>query len=108
MVYTEVAKHQIGDREAGDQIAANGFDFVIEEVRTDTYLLRLDEDTNSTRAQPKWHYGDHCDRCGLPFNGWVNHYSHGRVCNRCDVEMHSSYPYHGVRGYPAHQLQDEE
>jgi hypothetical protein len=60
--------------------------------------------SSASCAQVKWDYGDHCDRCGLPFNGFVNHYGHGRVCNCCDVEMHQVYPYHGVRGYPAHQL----
>jgi len=55
-------------------------------------------------SDPNWNYADHCDRCGRRFHGWANSYSHGRVCNACDVEMHSTYAWHGVRGYPAHQI----
>jgi len=68
---------------------------------------RADRDVCTDCFEEMWWYGDHCDRCGKPFNGWVNHYEHGRVCERCDVEMHQRYPYHGVRGYPAHQLDTE-
>lgn len=56
----------------------------------------------------KWHYADHCDRCGRPFHGWANAYGHGTVCNVCDVEMHGEYDYYGVRGYPAHQIEQDD
>jgi hypothetical protein len=42
-----------------------------------------------------------CDRCGEGVRGWVNHYGHGQLCHRCDMELYTCYPVHGVRGYPA-------
>jgi hypothetical protein len=50
-------------------------------------------------------HGGKCDRCGEQIGGVAQHYGHGRVCDRCDMEMHSAYLVHGVRGYPAHQLE---